>query len=190
MSVLFSVLMVLSATAAVINGTAGELCSAGLDAAARAVALCIALCGGYAFWLGWLKTAREAGAMDALAKLLSPVLKKLFPDTGRSARRDIAVNLSANMLGMGNAATPSGLSAMKKMPVGARGEATRDMIMLAAVNISSVQLLPTGAMTVLAQRGASAPSKIILPSLAATIASTATAIISVFLLDRFWRRGA
>lgn len=187
---IFAVLLILSVLAAMITGNSGGLTEAALEASSRAVTLCIALCGGYAFWMGLIETARQTGFMERLARLLSPVLKKLFPQTDEEALCEIGTNLSANMLGMGNAATPSGLSAMKKMAVGARGEATRDMIMLVVINISSIQLLPTGVMAVLSQAGMQNVQRIVLPSLAATCVSTAVGVASVFLLERFFGKKA
>lgn len=186
MSRIFAILLLVACVLCLVNGKTAQVAQALPEAAAQAVQLCIGLCGGYAFWMGLIETAREAGALQGVSRMLSPLLRRLFPNTGQEAMGHIATNLSANMLGMGNAATPSGLEAMRNLTVGARGEATRDMIMLVAVNISSIQLLPTGAMTVLAQAGMQQPQRMILPSLAATCVSTAVAVAAVLLLERVW----
>lgn len=188
MGKIFCVLMILSVVFACVSGTAGELMDAAVGACEAAVQLCIGMCAGYAFWMGLIETAREAGLMEGLSKLLSPVLKRLFPRTETDALADICTNLSANALGMGNAATPSGLSAMQKM---GRGDAaTDDMILFIILNICSVQFLPTGVMTVLAQAGMHDPSRVILPSILATSIMAGVGILCCRVCAKWGRQHA
>ena len=183
MGKIFCILMILSVVFAAFSGTVGILTDAAVEACADAVQLCIGLCAGYAFWLGLIETAQEAGLMEGLSRLLSPILRRLFPKVSDDAMQDICTNLAANALGMGNAATPGGLSAMRRMDRG-DGIATDEMILFVIINISSVQLLPTGVMTVLSQAGASNPSRVILPSILATLVSTAVGIVCCFFFKR------
>ena len=126
--------------------------------------------------------------MEGMSKLLSPILKRLFPTTAKDALADICTNLSANALGMGNAATPSGLSAMQKMGQG--DAATDDMILFIILNICSVQFLPTGVMTVLAQAGRDDPSRVILPSILATSIMAGVGILCCRVCAKWGRRHA
>ena len=188
MGKIFCVLMVLSVVFAAVLGTAGGLMDAAVGACEDAVQLCIGLCAGYAFWMGLIEVAREAGLMEGLSKLLSPVLRWLFPDASKEAMVDICTNISANALGMGNAATPSGLSAMRHLSTG-DGVASGAMILFVILNITSVQLLPTGVMTVLTQAGMRDPSCVILPSILATVISAVAGVALCLLLERVCMRG-
>lgn len=142
--------------------------------------LCLELAGAYAFFGGMLGVMRESGFTDALAAALRRPLMRLFHfELGEErALSDISVNLAANMLGMGGAATPAGLSAMRKMAdAGMRGGRASDaMILFLAINTSSVQLLPATMIALRAQAGAANPADIVLPTILATAVSTACAI--------------
>ena len=116
-----------------------------MSAAGEAVRLCLELAGAYLLFLGVLGVARRAGLMESLSKALAPVIRFLFPRPGKASGA-IALCLSANMLGLGNAATPFGLEAMRLLEEENPhpGRATDEMCVLVAVNASALQLLPTG----------------------------------------------
>ncbi len=157
-----------------------------LDGASQAVTLAISLAGAYMLWTGFLQIIRRSGVMDALAKRLHPVIRKLFPGVNREAAGAIALNLSSNMLGLGNTATPFGLTAMRHMAATNphKGRATHAMCMFLCINASAVQLLPTSMLSLRAAYGSSAPAAVILPGLFASAVSTATAILLCRLLAR------
>ena len=119
-----------------------------VSGAERAVSLCITLAAVYAVWLGILQVAEDAGALRGLARGMKPLTKKLFRTENESALEKIVVNLSANLLGMGGAATPAGISAMRLL--GAEENARYSRAMLFAVNCAGLQLFPT---TVVSLRG-------------------------------------
>lgn len=153
-----------------------------------AIALAIGLIGIMAFFLGLMKVAEEAGLLNFLAKLLSPMLSRLFPDVPHhhEAHGAIVMNVSANMLGLGNAATPFGIKAMKALDSINQnpGVATNAMIMFLAINTSSVTLIPTKVIALRAAAGSDDPSIIIMSTLFATLISTMVAISLALLFQR------
>jgi len=141
-----------------------------------------------ALWLGIMRLAEKSGAVERLAILLRPVLKRLFPEVpaNHPAMGAMVMNIAANMLGLGNAATPFGLRAMQNLEsLNPRpGIATNAMCTFLAINTSSVQLIPATAVGILAAAGAARPSAIIGTALVATTCSFLTGITSVKLLQR------
>lgn len=153
---------------------------ASFSAAKSAVNLAIGLVGVMALWLGLVRVLEAGGLMEALAKKLKPVMVRLFPDVPAEhpAMSAMMLNMSANMLGLGNAATPLGIKAMVELnklnPF--KGTATNAMCLFLAINTSSVTLLPLGVIGVRAAAGADLPAAIFIPTLLATICSTIVAI--------------
>lgn len=141
-----------------------------------------------ALWLGIMRLAEKSGAVERLASLLRPLLVRLFPDVpaDHPAMGAMVMNFAANMLGLGNAATPLGLRAMQGLEsLNPRpGTATNAMCTFLAINTSSVQLIPATAVGILAAAGAAHPTSIIGTALVATGCSFLTGIISVKLLQR------
>ena len=182
-----SIILISIASAAWLGKT-GELTLALFDESKSAVMLAIGLIGSMAFWLGMMKILEEAGALNMLAKIVAPVMSKLFPEIpgNHPAIGAIVMNMSANMLGMGNAATPFGINAMQELDKlnGLKGRATNAMCLFLAINTSSVTLLPLGVITIRAAAGAKDPASILIPTLLATIVSTMVAIIMSKLLQR------
>ena len=142
-----------------------------LSGGGEAVGLLMRLAGAYAFFGGLLGVLRESGAADALARAMERPLSRLFrfAPGEEAALGDVSLNLSANMLGAGGAATPAGMAAMRVHP---DGRASVALILFLVVNTSSVQLLPTTMIALRAQAGAANPADIALPTLLATAAST------------------
>lgn len=162
-----------------------------LDAVVRAVTdsaklgfeLALGLAAMLSLWLGIMQIARESGLIKLIARLLQPVMRRLFPDVAVDdpAMGAMVMNISANMLGMANAATPFGLAAMKELQrLNTHVHtASNSMCTFLAINTSSVQLIPATAMAYLAANGNLHPSSIIFTSLIATAISTSVAIIAV-----------
>lgn len=149
--------------------------SAALDemigASASALSLCIELCGVYAIWLGLLEIVDATGLSKKLARLLRPLIKKLFKVDDEEVQKMIALNMSANILGLGNASTPMGIKAMQALDDGS-GKATFSMIMLLVVNATSIQLLPSTVIGLRSSAGSANPADIILPTIIATAVTT------------------
>lgn len=154
---------------------------ASFDSAKNAVTLAFNLIGAMALWLGIMKVAEHAGLMKIIAKAIRPVMVRLFPDVPAEhpAMSAMIMNMAANMLGLGNAATPMGIKAMTELEKinPDKGTATNSMCLFLAVNTSSVTILPLGVIAVRAAAGATTPSAILIPAILATVISTTVAII-------------
>ncbi len=178
-----------------VPGQAGQmpmeiLSKAMIDSAGAAVELAIGLVGVMALFLGLMKVAEAGGMLTILAKLISPIMVRLFPEVpaDHPAMGAMILNLAANALGLGNAATPFGIRAMQELnrlnPV--KGEATNAMALFMAINTSSVTLLPTGVIALRAAAGSIDPAAILPTTLLATIGSTSVAIIASKLYQGFF----
>jgi len=167
-----------------------EVASGAVDGAKSAVTLSFGLIGVWAVWLGMMRLAEKAGLVQALAGLLRRPLRRLFPDVPpeHPAMGAMVLNIAANMFGLGNAATPLGLRAMKGLDSLNRlpGTATNAMCTFLVINTGSVQLIPVTAITVLATNGSKNPSAIIGTALLATVCSCAAGLIAVKTFEK-WR---
>ncbi len=181
-------LMVLAVIFGVINGRLPEVVQAVTGSAKLAFEMALGLAGIMALWLGIMRIAEDAGFVNALAKLIRPLMRRLFRDVPEDhpAMGSMLMNIAANMLGIGNAATPFGLKAMRELETlnPNPGVATNAMCTFLAINTSSVQLIPTTAIAYLAAAGALHPTDIIITSLIATSCSTVAAIIAVKWLEK------
>lgn len=159
-----------------------------IKSAGGSVELAIGLVGVMALFLGLMKVAEDGGMLTILARLIRPLMVKLFPDVPAEhpAMGAMILNLSANMLGLGNAATPFGIRAMQELDKlnPQRGTATNAMALFLAINTSSVTLLPSGVIALRAAAGSSDPAAILPTTLFATIGSTAVAIVAAKLYQR------
>lgn len=180
-------LMVIAVIFGVINGKLPEVVQAVTGSAKLAFEMALGLVGIMSMWLGIMRIAEQAGFVNALAKLIKPLMRRLFPDVPEDhpAMGSMLMNIAANMLGIGNAATPFGLKAMRELETLNRtpGTATNAMCTFLAINTSSVQLIPTSAIAFLAAAGAAHPTDIIITSLIATSFSTLAGIIAVKFLE-------
>lgn len=180
MNAVFCMMLLIGVVAAAAQGNLSAAQDALLGGGAEAVAFCMSMAGAYAFFGGLLGVLRESGVTGALAAALRRPLFRLFrfAPGEEQALSDISVNLAADMLGMGGAATPAGLSAMRKMAAAGRrdGRASDAMLLFLTLNMCSVQLLPTTMIAIRAQAGAKNPADIVLPTLLVTGVQTLTGI--------------
>lgn len=180
------------------NGTWNEVTQALLDSAKESVSLGLTMLGILSFWCGIMEIGSRAGLVRWLTGCMAPVLDFLFPELERDhpAREPIAVNIIANMLGLGMAATPAGLKAMQEMAKDiptARDEepvATPSMCTFMILNISSLQLIPVTLVAYRSQYGSRQPEAVLGPALAATAISTLAAVIFCKVMDWKNRRAA
>ena len=142
--------------------------------------LCIRLAGAYCVWLGFISIMREIGALSAVGSLLRPVTKKLFGVLSPRAEEYISVNMSANLIGVANASTPTAVKATEEMGKG-KTNLTRGMAMLFLINASGLELLPSTVMGLRASAGSSSPADIFLPCLIVTVVTTALSILFAWL---------
>ncbi len=179
-----------------ITGDQGDLSSmdalskAMVDSAGGAVELALGLVGVMALFLGLMKIAEKGGLLTILARLIRPLMVRLFPDVPAEhpAMGAMILNMSANMLGLGNAATPFGIKAMQELDRlnPCKGTATDSMVLFLAINTSSITLLPTGVIALRAAAGSDNPAGILPTTLFATVCSTIIAIMAAMFYRRFF----
>jgi spore maturation protein SpmA len=170
------------------NDRLKDVTDGAFDGAKTAVTIALGLIGIMALWLGVMRLAERAGLVQRIARALRPVMRRLFPEVPAEhpAMGSMLMNMAANMLGLGNAATPLGLRAMRDLerlnphP----GTATNAMCTFLAINTSSVQLIPTTAIAILVAAGSHRPTAIVGTALLATLCAASVAIISVKLLEK------
>ncbi len=183
-------MIVVSVAVAAVTGKMDAVTAAAFEGAKSGVTISFGLISIMVFWLGLMRIAEDAGLLQKLARLLSPIVRWLFPDVPRNhpALGYIMSNLSANLFGLGNAATPMGIKAMQelqKLNPDAH-TATPAMCTLLALNTASITVIPTTLIAIRMNYGSANPSEIIGTTLAATFVATAAAIAA----DRWYRRKA
>ena len=165
-----------------------ELVNSTFDSSKSAFEISLGLTGILALWLGIMKIGENSGMINALSRWLSPVFCRLFPDIpkGHPAMGSIFMNLSANMLGLDNAATPMGLKAMKELQElnPNKDTATNPMIMFLVLNTSGLILIPVSIMMYRSQLGAAQPTDIFIPTLITTSVSTLVGVVAVSISQR------
>lgn len=168
-----------------VNGTMDDVNKALFESADQAVKISIGLISIMVFWLGIMKVAEHAGILRILAKILRPAVLKIFPDIPKDhpAIGYILSNFTANIFGLGNAATPMGIKAMEEMKkLSGTDEASRSMITFLALNTSSLTLIPTTVIAIRMQYDSAQPTEIVVTTIIATMISSASALI----IDRFY----
>ncbi|MBO5310254.1 MAG: hypothetical protein J6A98_03550 [Clostridia bacterium] len=184
MNKLWTYLMILSIAALIFvqpQSVISEMTNASMDV----INLCITLLAVYTIWLGILEIVDATGLGARLARLLRPLIRKLFKINDPETEKYIALNMSSNILGLGNASTPMGIKAMKRLDDGS-GKITAPMIMLLIVNATSIQLFPTTVVGLRAQAGSVDPTSIILPTILGTIITCITAITATKVCEKIF----
>ena len=159
-----------------------------LSGSEKAIALSIKLWAIYAIWLGLLKIVEETKLDQKIARLLSPIIDFLIGKTDSQTKNYIAINLTSNLLGMGNAATPSGIDGMAGLNKGSK-YITTAMAMFFILNTTSLQLIPTTVISLRVLHGSTSANDIIIPTLISTIASTVTGIILIKIFKKCFKKG-
>lgn len=168
----------------------GVLGNAALEGASAAVELCVAMAGIMALWTGVMEVMEQCGLSAALARLFRPLLRRLMPEASRDSETlaALSANLSANLLGLGNAATPLGLRAAQRMARGCGGVASHELCLLVVLNSASIELLPTTVAGVRGALGCADPFDILPAVWLASILALAAGLLAAKLLARVWRR--
>lgn len=178
---LWGLMIIIGIVYAVLTGRVAEVSTQTIDSAKEAVMLCIAMLGVMSLWMGLMEVARTIGLMDRMTKRLRPVTRLLFPDLPKEhiVNEYIASNMMANILGLGWAATPVGLKAMKELAKLNKHSKTAscDMCTFLIINISSLQLIPVNIIAYRSQYGSVNPTEIIAPGLLVTVFSTIVGVI-------------
>ena len=191
MNLVFVLLFVAAVIAGAIRGDMRAVGQGAFDGAASAVTLSIGLVGVMALWLGLLRIAEKAGLVEKLARAARPLFRPLFPGVpdGHPAISAMLLNIAANMLGLGNAATPFGIKAMEELEKlnPTPGTATNAQVLFLAINTASIQLVPTTVIALRASAHSSDAAVVLLPTLAATACALTVAIVLAKLLERVWK---
>lgn len=191
MNYIFIFLILISILCAIINGTMSEVMDAILKSSQKAVEISLSLIGIMAFWLGIVNIAKTSGLMEKFSKIIKKPLLKIFPDLkdNENAIGNIALNISANALGLMNAATPFGIKAMEDMQEKNQNkqEATNSMCTFLAINTAGFQIVPAVVIAILSANGMSNPTQIIIPTLIVTSIAFISALIFSKILERVFK---
>ena len=191
MNYVFFGLIFISVIIGIFNNTLAEVVNSILTGCETAVKIAISLIGIMAFWLGIMRIAEKSGLVQWLSKVIYPIVKPLFKDVKNDspALGDITMSLSANALGLTNAATPIGLKVMKELQEDntSKDTATDSMCMFLGMNTAGFQIIPATVIAILAGLGSKNPIAIVLPTLIVTTIAFVTAIITALILKKIWR---
>ena len=190
LSYVWIIMVILSIFCSILTGRTAQTGSAALIGAQNGVTLALSLCGSLCLWSGFAKLTEKSGLARRFSALLRPLLSRLFPEASRdpSALQDLCGNLTANFLGLGNAATPMGISAVRRMhALSGKPDASDEMCRLIVLNTASIQLIPSTVGAVRASLGSARPCDI-LPAVWLTSACSVTAgLLAARLFSRRWR---
>ena len=189
MTVIWTGMVVLSILCGLATGRGPAVASAAVEGASAAVELALSIAGMLCLWTGVMEVMRQSGLADKLSKLLEPALRRLFPQAvrDREAMDSISANVSANLLGLGSAATPFGLQAARRLARNSPGVASDSLCMLVVCNTASIQLIPTTVASVRAAQGCAAPFDILPAVWLASTLSVGAGIAACKLYSLLWR---
>jgi spore maturation protein A len=191
MAWIWTIMIVFSVIYGIFSGNIDAVGAAALNGAGAAVQLCIGICGVTCLWTGIMEIMRRAGISSRLKSLFQPILCLIFPGSRKNeeAMEAVSANVSANLLGLGNAATPLGIRAAAAMAKAARGgTASDDLCMLVVLNTASIQLIPATVAAVRASAGALSPFDILPAVWISSLASVTVGITVAKVLKRFWKK--
>lgn len=196
---LWALMMLVGVLWGAFHGNLSAVTDGALNSAKEAVTLCITMLGVMSFWTGIMEIGQKSGLIERLSQRMGPFLHFLFPGIPKNhpSVDYIATNIIANVLGLGWAATPAGISAMEQLQqleesrrekrdgsAVSRGTASNEMCTFLIINISSLQLIPVNMIAYRSQYGSVSPTAVVGPALAATLVSTLVAILFCRLMDR------
>lgn len=189
MNFIWSFMVIVSIITAIITGRVDETVNAVFEGASTAVSTLISFAGAMCFWTGIMKISEKSGVSNLICRFIAPVVTRLFPNSSETARRYISMNITANMLGMGNAATPMGMLAAQTLDEENPNpeKPSVNMCMLVTLNTTSFQLIPSTIIALRAAAGSHNPTSIILPVWIASAFAVCVGVLSVKLIGRFYR---
>lgn len=189
MSVIWTLMVAAAVVCGLVTGRGPEVAAAAFEGAAAGVELCLSMAGALCLWMGVMEVLRRSGLAAGLSRLMRPLLRRLFPGfAGDNAVMDaVSANFSANLLGLGNAATPLGLEAARLMARKTPGWANDGLCTLVVCNTASLQLIPTTVAAVRAGAGCRTPFDILPAVWLASGISIAVGLSAVKLLGKVWR---
>ena len=189
MAIIWTGMVLLSVIFGVMHGTIDLVGAAAMEGAAAAVELCLSMAGVMCLWSGVMSLMKVCGLTEVLNRLFRPLLSRLMPCASRDEETLDALsgNLSCNLLGLGNAATPLGIRAAQRMALGCGGVAGDELCMLVVLNTASIQLLPTTVAGVRSALGCLNPFDILPAVWVSSLLSVSAGIAAAKLFSRFWR---
>ena len=189
MTILWTGMAACALMCGLLTGRGEAVAAAAMEGAAGAVELALSMAGVLCLWSGVMEVMRQAGLADGLSRLLGPVLRRLFPQSAddRETMDAVAANVSANLLGLGNAATPLGLEAARRMARRSSGVASDSLCMLVVCNTASIQLIPATVASVHAAAGSAEPFDILPAVWLASGLSVGVGVLACKVLARLWR---
>ena len=189
MSWLWIGMIALSVLCGAVNGRIDAVSAAAMEGAASAVELCIGMLGGLCLWMGLMELLNRCGLSSALAELFRPVLRFLLPRASRDPETlsALSANVSANLLGLGNAATPLGIRAAQRMAKDCGGTADNELCRLVVLNTASIQLLPTTVASIRAACGSASPLDILPAVWLSSSLSVAAGLLVARGFQALWR---
>ncbi|MBR2490669.1 MAG: spore maturation protein A [Ruminiclostridium sp.] len=189
MTVIWTGMTALSLVCALVLGKEASLAPAAMEGAAQAIQLGISMAGVLCLWMGVMEVMDRAGLAGKLARLFRPILRRLYPDFAgdKGVMDTIAANVSANLLGLGNAATPLGLEAARRMSRKTPGVAGDSLCMLVVCNTASIQLIPTTVAAVRLAAGCENPFDILPAVWVTSLLSVTVGICAAKLFSKVWR---
>ena len=191
MSVVWPSMVLVSVICGLFTGRGPQVASAAMEGAAAAVQLCLTMAGALCLWMGVMEIMKRSGLSRKLSQLLRPLLGRIYRDFARdeAVMDNIAANVSANVLGLGNAATPLGIQAARLMSRRSPGVASDALCMLIVCNTASIQLIPTTVASVRAAAGSALPFDILPAVWLASAVSVTVGILVCKLMARLWPKG-
>lgn len=188
----WTVMVVLSLVCGLWTGQMDAVAAAAMEGASSAIDLALSMAGIMCLWSGVMEVMNACGISAGLARSFRPVLRRLLPQASRDEETLAAVtaNVSANLMGLGNAATPLGIQAARRMAVGCGGIASNELCLLVVLNTASIQLLPTTIASVRAAAGSAAPFDILPAVWISSIVSVAAGLGAAWLFSRFGKETA
>lgn len=189
MTVVWTGMVVLSLVFGLVTGRIDAVASAAMEGATAAVQLAISMAGILCLWTGVMELMNQCGLSQKLARAFRPLLRRLMPQASRDEETMAAIsaNLSANLLGLGNAATPLGIRAARRMARGTEGRASDELCLLVVLNTASIQLIPATVAGVRAAFGSETPFDILPAVWLASALSVTVGLVTAKLLSRVWR---
>ena len=185
MTVIWTGMVALSVLCSLATGRGPAVAAAAVEGASAAVELALSIAGMLCLWTGVMEVMRQSGLADKLSRLLFPVLRRLFPQAAKDPRimDAVSANVSANLLGLGNAATPLGIQAARRMARGCHGAASDELCTLVVLNTASIQLIPATVGSLRAAAGSAAPFDILPAVWLTSVLSVAAGLTAARLLS-------
>lgn len=189
MNIIWSYMILIAFIFCIINGNVEEIVEVMFSSTESTVSLFLRLTGIICMWSGFIKIADKSGLIEKLSRLINPLIRLLFPELKNDSEISghIAMNMTANMIGLGNVATPIGLKAMAKMQQNnkEKHKLSKSMLMFVILNTASIQIIPTSVIAVRATADSTNPTSTVLPTI---IASVTSVVVGILIVNMLYRR--